>query len=1062
MTRRASWMPLGRAGRRTAGALVVGLATLSLFLAAALSERALQDERLETELRLLASNFAARLETHLTARLNAGRLLGQDIEALDADGIAVFQAETALMHNLFRDLQALNWVDPEGVIRIVTPEDGNAAARGLDLRGLPLPAAALAEAERSGTLRITPPLTLAQGGIGFTAYLPVGPPGEIAGFLNIVFRAAPLMANALGEASGDQFVYRVLDGERLLYASAGSDAGAAPFVETRIEAANRTWRLQVAPRAALLAERASLADEALLVLGVLAGGLTAGMAWLLMRRQAELDDSRARLHHFATSTSDWFWEMDAGLRLTWFTDGVETIMGIPRAEILGKRRDEVRVPQDDDAAWDAHLADLEARRPFRDVQYAARVGDEVKWVRVSGVPRFDEHGAFIGYRGTASDVTDIVETRDAVQKASARLAAAVENLDALFSIWDSEDRLIFGNRKFRELNADVRHALVPGTRFETFIRACVTAGHMVGLEGREETFVSMTLARRAAASGERFEVTRSDGRTLLLHEQRLPDGGMVTTGIDITRQRANEAALRESEERLALAVQELSIWDWHLGSETIYLSPGFAEALGYRQGELDAPTSADIEALIHPDDIGDFRARVDAHLADPDVPLRSQHRFRTASGTYRWFLAIGDVHRDETGAVTRSTGVFTDVTERVELEAQLRQAQKMEAIGNLTGGVAHDFNNLLAVIMGNLELIRETSDNAEIDGFAEAGIAATRRGAELVRNMLSFARKARLEPRAIDLSTLVEETRSWCDHVLPRNIAVQTKLEPRPWTVEADPGLMQTALLNLVVNARDAMPDGGTLVIETRNEASGTATDGKGAGKPARDHVVLTVRDTGLGIPKDQLDAVFEPFFTTKPPGAGSGLGLSMVQGYVTQSGGRVCVRSEPGAGTTIALRFPAVAQDGARPSEKHPAHAAPDARGASVAPRSARRVLLVDDEPELRKVLEGVLRRGGYAVETAATGDAALALWRRDRAFDAVVTDVAMPGRLQGDDLARLLGEEAPDLPILVMSGTADDDAGRGAARDPLDAGDMRLMKPVSGQRLLDALAQALAQTAE
>jgi len=292
----------------------------------------------------------------------------------------------------------------------------------------------------------------------------------------------------------------------------------------------------------------------------------------------------------------------------------------------------------------------------------------------------------------------------------------------------------------------------------------------------------------------------------------------------------------------------------------------------------------------------------------------------------------------------------------------LHQLQKMEAIGSLTGGVAHDFNNLLAVILGNLELIRETAPTADIGEFVDAGIKAAQRGADLVNSMLSFARKSRLKPAMIDLDQLVSESSNWFSHVLPENITLITSLDGGLRTVEADPSLAQNAILNLILNARDAMPDGGTLSIETRNITVDHADADLGDVliMPG-DYVMLSVSDTGIGIDEETLQTVFDPFFTTKPPGAGSGLGLSMVQGFMEQSGRRVLVDSELGHGTCLTLLFPAIGQTAVHLPE-------PPSRPLRKASRNAL-ILLVEDEVAVLDVLTKSLMRAGYVVESARSG---------------------------------------------------------------------------------------------
>ncbi len=392
-----------------------------------------------------------------------------------------------------------------------------------------------------------------------------------------------------------------------------------------------------------------------------------------------------------------------------------------------------------------------------------------------------------------------------------------------------------------------------------------------------------------------------------------------------------------------------------------------------------------------------------------------------------------------------------DITERVELENKLNLAHKMEAIGSLTGGMAHDFNNLLAVIMGNLELLREEATSARQRELIDAGLGATERGADLTKSMLSFARRAELETEVVKLNALVGETKSWIGRTLPANIDFETKMQDGLWDVDVDPGATENALLNLILNARDAMPDGGKLTLETANIRihDEHTHDRYEDIEPGR-YVMLAVSDTGHGIPEDVMANIYDPFFSTKPPGSGSGMGLSMVQGFVRQSGGAIRVSSKPDVGTTVNLYFRAVSARADKPSR-------PTDNALAAAP-TGKRILVVEDDPEVLAVLVAGLKKAGYAVTHATTGNEAYEVFQSDPTFDLLLTDIVMPGKLQGTDLARAAREIHPNLPVVFMSGYARKAAVHGNGLHP---DDVRLMKPVRMSDLVRALDGALGQVA-
>ncbi len=406
---------------------------------------------------------------------------------------------------------------------------------------------------------------------------------------------------------------------------------------------------------------------------------------------------------------------------------------------------------------------------------------------------------------------------------------------------------------------------------------------------------------------------------------------------------------------------------------------------------------------------------------------------------------------------TSGNGVISlieDVTEERTRQKQLQQAQKMEAIGQLTGGVAHDFNNLLAVIMGNLELLQLELDAQDFDSnetsmLIEAGIKAVKHGADLTRSMLAYARKARLDPTVLDLNQTVRETERWMRRTIPSNIEFNTLFQEGLWPVRLDQSSLQSALLNLIVNARDAMETGGKLTIKTANVTiDGTATRAGQENLPAGDYVLVSLTDNGPGIPPEIIDQIYDPFFTTKSVGQGTGLGLSMVEGFVRQSGGMVEVESKLDEGACFTLYFPAVSKESLDRDD------AAEARKRAKAQAPHARLLLAEDQPEVMAVLKRTLVSAGYDVTTAVTGDIAFELFKADPEFDMVLTDIVMPGRLQGPDLAKECRLLRPQTPFVFLSGYASEATAHGNGLSP---GDIRLMKPVSRKGLLETVEAGL-----
>jgi len=391
---------------------------------------------------------------------------------------------------------------------------------------------------------------------------------------------------------------------------------------------------------------------------------------------------------------------------------------------------------------------------------------------------------------------------------------------------------------------------------------------------------------------------------------------------------------------------------------------------------------------------------------------------------------------------------FRDVTEqkhaveaRQLIEEQLHQSQKMESVGQLTGGVAHDFNNLLAVVSGNLDLIEHASDNDNIRRFAAIARRATDRGARLTAQLLAFSRRQRLNPKLVNANELISEFQGLIRQALGGRCEVKLRADERLWPCHVDPPLLETALLNLALNGRDAMPDGGVLEIETQNVI---LDEEAVSGCPPGSYVRLTVADTGHGMPPEVRDRIFEPFFTTKEVGKGTGLGLSMVYGFVRQSGGYITVESAPGAGTTIALYLPKAVQEPEVDLKTEQAGATP---------RGSERILLVEDNEDLLEVTSAMLTTFGYAVVGARNGAEAIRLLDSGQQFDLLFTDVVMPNGPNGVELGREARRRSSAIKVLLTSGYAGDVLARHRAADEFPI----IQKPYTAAELAQYLRSLL-----
>jgi PAS domain S-box-containing protein len=357
-------------------------------------------------------------------------------------------------------------------------------------------------------------------------------------------------------------------------------------------------------------------------------------------------------------------------------------------------------------------------------------------------------------------------------------------------------------------------------------------------------------------------------------------------------------------------------------------------------------------------------------------------------------------------------GLVHDLSRRKAAERALEQSQRMEALGQLTGGVAHDFNNILTVITGNLELLDAKLESIEQRGILRDALEAAELGADITAKLLSLARKGTLLPQRLDVNLQLGELLALLRRSVGARVRLRTSLAPDIWTINVDPTQLQTALINLSVNARDAMPDGGDLMIETCNVAVDDGYIAQEAHIERGDYVRISVTDSGEGMSPRVQNRAFEPFFTTKPVGKGTGLGLSMVYGFARQSGGYVTIYSEQGFGTTVSLYFPALHETGV------PMPEAGKAETDTAAPDHGRRILVVEDDPAVRRLSQARLKALGYRTLVASNADEALEVLAKHPDIDLLFSDVVMPGKMTGIDLARMVRKMRADLPILLTSG--------------------------------------------
>lgn len=522
---------------------------------------------------------------------------------------------------------------------------------------------------------------------------------------------------------------------------------------------------------------------------------------------------------------------------------------------------------------------------------------------------------------------------------------------------------------------------------------------------------------------------------------------IVAVGRNISDRKHMEEATRLSEERFHLVARATNdvIWDWDFKQNSVWWNESMETLFGYNRSTLEKGPESWTNR-IHPDDKEFVLTSIHEVIEGQSTNWSEEYRFLHADGRDRTVIDRGFVIRDHEQRAVRMLGSMLDITQERKTAEELRQAQKLEAVGQLTGGVAHDFNNLLTVILGNAELLEEElADSPHLRDLATMAASAASRGAELTNRLLAFARRQALEPQVINVNRLLAGMEHLLRRTLQESIEIELVQAGGLWSPEVDPAQLESAILNLAINARDAMPAGGRLTIETANAMLDDTYADNHQEVKAGQYVLISLSDTGTGMPEDVIRQAFEPFFTTKNESQGSGLGLSMVYGFVKQSGGHIKLYSELEEGTTVKLYFPRSMTGKSATFEAGPSIAVIGGQ---------EHILVVEDDDLVRQHVIALLKGLGYRVSSAESGQMALKILNRRADIDLLFTDVVMPGGLNGRQLADQATALRPGIKILFTSGYTENAI---VHHGRLDPGVQLLSKPYRRQDLANKIRRTL-----
>ncbi|MGN6412219.1 MAG: PAS domain-containing protein [Nitrobacter sp.] len=704
------------------------------------------------------------------------------------------------------------------------------------------------------------------------------------------------------------------------------------------------------------------------------------------------------------------------------------IHGLPPEALHESREDWLRrVHPDDRAVAEGQFIDT-VRGGDREYAVRYRIirpsDGETRWISARSVIERDAEGKAVRLFGAHIDITDQVEAERAIRQREEEFRTLAEALP--HHVWTATT-----DGSFNWFNPRVYDyvGVKPG---ELSSRVWSNVVHP------DDACVAAAAWKRAVSSGEPYEIEfrlrKADGSYRWFLARAVPardEDGRITrwigTNTDVHDQKRIASKLAELNATLAERVEEKTrerdrIWNvsqdlllvtdhdgiWHS------VNPAWTRTLGWSEAELLERTAEWIE---HPEDIVKTRVEI-RRLARGKATVRFENRLRDKNGSYHWLSWTAVPDQDLIYAVARDVTAEKAAAERLRTaEEALRQSQKMEAVGQLTGGIAHDFNNLLTGIVGSLDLMQTRLNQGRTDRagrYIEAAMASAHRAAALTHRLLAFARRQPLVPKPVDANQLVLSLADLLRRTIGEAIDLEIAPSERLWQTLCDPNQLESALLNLAINARDAMPGGGKLAITTANTTVRAADAGSSAMQPG-EYICITVADTGTGMTPEVAARAFDPFFTTKPIGQGTGLGLSMIYGFARQSNGHISLDTAPGQGTSIRLYLPR--HDGA-----------PETDQVSLISRdriaaTGETVLVVEDEPVVRAVIIEMLNDQGYLTHEAADGAAGLRILQLDKPVDLLLTDIGLPG-MNGRQLADQARELRPNLKILFMTGYAENAA--------------------------------------
>ena len=959
-------------------------------------------EDIKQDTAITAEQAALRVEAFFSTRI-AMMLHFRRMFADDNVGSELAFTENALnIHKHFPGIQSINWIDTEGVIRWVVPETGNAKVKGINLRKRRKTAHILEAAERTGKPQMTDTIDLVQGGKGFAVNFSVKRSGRLLGTLGIVFNISALVDQSLLQSLAGNYSFKITEKGVELYSHGSTSLDHVYSASHKFSVLDREWNLTLFPTLTRNETETSDFGWAIIALALLLSALLSWVLFLFLSRQDALKTSEERQRSLFDNAYDSIFITD--LKTKKFIDVNDNAcnrLGYSRQELLSMSYRDFSDESIDVGAiikelYETGSVKCESIHLHKDgTRIPVEISSQIIELRGAKV-----HQSF---------VRDITERK----KAEERISKAFYDNPIMQSITRLDDGVIIDiNRAWLDTLGFKREEVIGRTAADVDVSVDFTPDvrfKLINQIRSEDGYVSVEAMLRCKDGEIRLfnsnaELVELDGKEHLL-----------LASIDITARKQAEQAQKESEERFRHFTESASDRYWETDHEHRLVQIADIEESDF----VVQPSGArhwEVQGASTDDDWRQLKLDMDEHRPFKEYPMlfssddREFHR-----------LISGVPYFDEDGNFKGYRGTSRDVTETVKRQDQLRQAQKMEAVGQLSSGIAHDFNNLLMAALGNVEFLEEKVAEPGLAEHVAIAKRAILRGADLTKHLLAFSRKQSLKPERIDVGVLINSLSVMFKRTLPANIKIEWNIATHLCPVMIDQSQLENALLNLVLNSRDAMLAGGVLTIGCENTNISKVQQISNPEIKAGDYVTVSVEDTGMGIKKSHLDNIMVPFFTTKGLGGGSGLGLSMVYGFVLQSGGFVDIQSEPGSGAKVILYLPRNLGEG-------DVSAAVFEEKEDIPLGKGETVLIIEDEPDVRETTILQLENLNYQVIDGGDGKSVLDTCNEDNCiFDAnidlVLSDVVLPNETSGPELVEIVQKCYPAAKALLMTGYAETD---------------------------------------